>query len=232
MILLLAQLAWAGTCPDEPQVVRQGEAVTVTFCPEVAKSDCAEGCWAGATLRRASDASHYDLEPVRVEPGATGPITVKGKPGAGYVEIVVGVWAEKTACGASEDRHGCRAWGSVLEGDLWTWPEYAYSGEYTSYTDIGPRRISVLEAGGGAAVAAKARAVLDERADYVAEEVVDGGKAGNPRAEIEILYRGRWHRAQAWALAAMLREGGVGYRWSVKHWPEAPEAFVVAVGGE
>lgn len=232
MIILLASSALAQSCPDAPTVARRGDEITITFCAAV-KTGCEEGCWAGATVRRASDAFHHDFEPVRLEAADLArPITVKGKPGADAVEFVIGVWADQYACG-EDARHGCQAWGTLLGDELWTFPEDAYGWTYADFTDIAPRRISVLDAGGGPTLTSSVRALLEDKARLVqAEGLVDGGKANNPRAEIEVMYRGLWHRPQAWALAASLRDAKLGYRWTVKHWPEAPEAFVVAVGGE
>jgi hypothetical protein len=214
-------LAWlAGSavaaCPDPPAVSYDGRTFRATFCAH-------GGHWAGATLRSASDGQQYDLPAVEVE-GDT--VTVTGDVGPGYVQYVLGTWNAKSPCSAG--RHGCTAYGYELDENEWSFPSGAYEWGYESaFADLRPARVQVLDAGGGAALAAKVRGALPG----LGMPVLDGGAAAHPRGEIQVLYRARWDRPRAWRIAAALRDAELGYRWTVTQWAEAPEAFVVAVGG-
>lgn len=232
MIAILTAVApFAAECIERPTVRVDGTVVSVTFCPPV--TSCVDGCWAGATVRR-SDATIVDLAPVEVSRlGA--PITVTGEVGANASEFMAGLWEERRpTCDAREKRPGCGAYG-ILDDPLWSWPEYNYYAT-PSFMDIRPLNLSVLDAGAGPAVTAKIRRVLQEA---IAQNtlglangaVSDGGTATAKRQHVEILYRDKWDRTAAWRLAEVLKEGECGFRWTVKHWPEAGTTFVIAAGG-
>ncbi len=219
---LLAASAVATTCPEAPRFDYDGKTFTATFCPK-------ESGWVGATLRRSSDGHQFDL-PVR-QGRAGEPVTLSAEVGPGYVQVVLAVWEENAPCErGAEARHGCREYGYVVDGlhDGSDYPAWAYERRYHAFHDLTPRRIRVLDAGAGADTTAKVReAVEDGRV-----EVVDGGKAGAPRTHIEVLYRDKWERGSAWELAASLRAAEAGVHWTVRHWPDASDTFVIAVGTE
>ena len=225
MLAWVAHLAVAAECPEEPVVAAQGQTVSVTFCPTAV--GCQDGCFAGVTLRRASDAMHYDMEAVPLTAEQLGkPVRVSGTVGSGFVQYVAGVWEDKATC-SDNPRHGCQAYGYVLNDAIWAYPNGAFEyWEMHPFVDFEPPRVQVLEAGGGSTLAWEVRTLL--QADH---EVVEG-TANNQRTEIQVLYRARWDRPRAWKIANTLREARLGYRWTVSQWADAPEAFVVAVGGE
>ena len=234
------QKALATCSPGEPEVKYDGQTFTATFCAAdflKAGGECRaqrglndtgyvgdNNCFAGATLRRAEDAFHYDLPVVEVsESDLAAPIRLSAKVGPGFVEYIVGVWTDKEPC--STGRHGCEAYGYLVFENRWSFP-YAYAGESTHpFAKISPTRVKLLDAGGGAALVKQTKGVLE---GYT---FVDGGKANNTRHEIQVMYRAKWDRFKAWDLANTLEEAGAGYHWSVMHWAEAPEDFVIAVGG-
>ena len=212
-------LASAAECPDAPVVTYNGRVFQATLCTS--------GAFAGATLRKASDGSHFDLPAAEVRTGPDGepiPVTLRAEVGPGYVQYILAAWDRKVPC--SEGRHGCTAYGYLLDEPVESYPPYAYDATIESpFLDLRPVRVSVMDAGGGPL----AKSVLTALPS-AGWTVVDGGPATNPRSEVQILYRARWDRPKAWAIAAALREREIGYRFSVSQWPEAPEAFVVAVG--
>jgi hypothetical protein len=203
-----------GDCPNPPAVQYDGKRFSATFCG-------AGGKWAGATVRRAADSAHVDLPAVPVEGDA---VTVSGEVGPGIVQYVVGSWTEKRPC--TTGRHGCVAYGYELDGEVLVFPDDAYWGAEHGFADLQPMRVAVMDAGGGPELARKIRELLPTK-KY---PTVEGAKASAPRTQIEVLYRARWDRIRAWEIAATLHQAELGARWTVVHWPDAPEAFVVAVG--
>jgi hypothetical protein len=225
----------AEKCPEHPLVIVKGGHVSVTFCPPSSK-ECDEECWAGATVRRA-DAVIVDLEPVEVSGQIGKPVTVQGEVGPNASEYMAGVWDERRpTCDKWENRPGCEAYG-VLDDDLWSWPERNYSWA-PDFVDIEPKTILVMDAGGGPALKAKIQQTLEKAANDLGRsrdakevKVMDGGKTGNKRQHVEILYRDKWDRTTAWRLAERLKHAEAGFRWTVKQWPEANATFVIAAGG-
>lgn len=195
------------------QLVTQRDTFTATFCGSGAR-------YGGATVRRARDAVHLDLAAVDVT-GDT--VTVTGAVGPGITQYVLGTWSTKRAC--STGRHGCVSHGYELDDVVRSWPDGAYEYGEHDFVDLAPVRVQVLDAGGGAALVGQIRGFLTEY------PIVEGGQAQTKRPEIQVLYRARWDRIRAWSIAARLKRAGLGARWTVAQWPEAPEAFVVAVGG-
>lgn len=219
LLFLLAFPALAGACPlTEPEVQYDEKTFTVTFCTGGITG------FAGATLRRKTDGMHFDLE---AKPIAEGDevVTLSQEVGPGFVDYVVASWARKDPC--TEGRHGCTAYGYALQDEYETWPHHAYGGSTHDFAPLSEPRVQVLDAGGGADLARKIRELLPTRN----LQIVDGGKAGNPRTEIEILYRAKWDRVEAWRIAGILKDANLGFHWTVRHWPDAPEAFVIAAGG-
>lgn len=210
----------------EPEVRYDGQTFTATFCDQV-PSTCDEGApvWGGATLRRASDSFHHDLPAAQVEGGR---VTVSGEVGPGFVQYVIGTWCDKEPC--TSGRHGCEAHGYELQQPSWTQPRHAYDGQEHSFAELHPLAVQLVDAGGGAQLVGKISKQLRTSSPIRFEAIHDGGDARSPRDHVQILYRGRWDRVRAWKLASTLREAELGIRWSVEHWPEAPEAFVIAVG--
>jgi hypothetical protein len=220
--------AHAACDADEKPSVRfsDGE-ISVTFCASEAINECDQDCFVGLTARRAKDAFHFDLPVMEVtEKQLASPITISGNVGKDAVQYVVGVWLEKSTC--TTGRHGCEAYGYRVNEPVWSFPEDAYNWHHLhDFAEIYPSRIQLLDAGGGAPLKKKVKAALEGHQT----DIIDGGKADTTQNEIQVLYRARWDRGRAWSLALTLKEEDVGYHWTVKHWPDAPERFVVAVGG-
>lgn len=225
--LLLSSLARADCEPSKPRVEVDGRRFSVTFCTDAREGkQCDSGCYAGVTLRRAKDAFHFDL-PVKEVSHADveKPITLSAEIEPGFVEFLVALWGTKNACTQGPDaRHGCKTYGYVLEEVVWSFPGHGYWGGPSGFAPILPAKVKLLDAGGGAKLIRKAKRALR------GHKVVPGGRAKTPRSHVEILYRAKWDRGAAWGIAGKLRKVGVGIRWDVAHWPEAPEAFVVAIG--
>jgi hypothetical protein len=203
-------------CPfqDAPKVRYDGQTFTATMC--------GSGTWAGATVRRATDGAQLDLPAVAVT-GET--VTVSGEVGPGIVQYFLATWEDKEPCAAG--RHGCVAYGYQLRGIVEGWPKWDGEWDPHPFADFTPVSARVLDAGGGPALVKRVRDALSAA---TFQRLIDGGRAAAPRTEIVVLYRGRWDRIRAWEVASRLREAEIGVRWSVAHWPEAPDAFVIAVG--
>jgi hypothetical protein len=242
-LVLGASPVYAESCKSGPPAVTYERGVfTVTFCPASMAEDCVESpcdrpcqhkpCYVGATVRRAKDGFQFDLPAKEItvaDPWE--PITLSAKVGPGYVEYVVAVWPDKVSCkDAPSSRHGCSQYGYLLTwGDggegYWSHPSDAYWSHASRFADIQPMKVQLLDAGGGSELVARAKSTLS---DFT---VVDGGPATAKREHVEVLYRAKWERGFAWAIAKQLRDAKIGIRWDAKHWPDAPEDFVVALGG-
>ena len=64
---------------EDPVVTYDGTTFSATFCTEGA-------AYAGVTLRRASDAFHFDLPAVETQGAET--VTVRGEVGPGFVQYL------------------------------------------------------------------------------------------------------------------------------------------------
>jgi hypothetical protein len=234
MVLALGTTAAFADCKEAaPTVSYVGGkfTATVTVCLE---SCTVATCYLGATLQAARDGSTFDLPAKEFKVGkGSAQVSLSEKVGAGFTAYAVAVWSTKTPCDrAKGSRQGCIDYGYYLGGEnddapLWGWPVGGWGwGQDEKFAPIGPVRVQVLDAGGGAALVGKARAALEA----VAKPVVDGGKAVKPRFQVEVMYRNAGDRQAAWAIVETLKTAGVGIRWDVAPWPEAPEAFVVALG--
>jgi hypothetical protein len=216
---LLLSSALAADCPDEPVITYEKGTFRAAAC---IPAECEDTCYLGATLRRGSDAQHLDL--AFVEGKAGEPVVVEKAVGTGYLEYIVAIWEHK-----SED--ASHPTGFVLDQELLTVPGGAFGDYRYSFAAFDERAVSILDAGGGALTAKVAGALEALGHHSIPKEVQQGGKAGNTRDDIEVLYRAKWDRAVAWTIAGALSDADVGYRWRVRQWDGAPEAFVIAVGG-
>lgn len=208
-----------GCTPGAPEVTYKGGVVTATYCPNV---EADAELYAGATVIK-EDGTRHDLKFVTVPLDQRGaPVTLTEDVGPGYEGWATVVWSQKEDCRPNGDLpgdgDGCALYGVWLDGPVWS-PEGWDGWDVLPFTEFKPVRVQLVDAGGGAAGVAAAKALVGDL------PVVDGGTANTQRDFVEIMYRRPRYRSEADALASKLTGHVV-----VREWRDAPEAIVVAVG--
>jgi hypothetical protein len=239
IIGLPVRRAQATCAAHEPTVSYNGRTFKVSFCAEnVDAKRCTDGkCQAGLTLRRAKDAFQIDCPAKALsEKELSDNVTLICEVGPGFVEYDLALWSGTMGCGDSA-RDGCRKYKYLLgtnNGDmpLWSFPQSDWGGEFTRIDPL--IKVQVLDAGGGADLVKKARAVIDAQKSIARGnfQASAGEKAKTKRSEIEVLYRAAWHYEAAYDIIELLKKADVGLHYKATQWPEAPTDFVVAVGGQ
>ena len=230
---------------NDPEIKYKNGIFTVTFYVNMMDDKCkGKNCeYVGVTLKRASDAFHFDFPAKAITPGETKkPITFSYKVGPGFVEYRLAHYKNKYKCKKNKySRHGCKKYGYVLgsckktdmycdEHSIWSHPGMDF--KFVNFASINKGKILLVDGGAGKNILTKSLLILEKDIDksWKMSVEIQKTKDKKDRYNIEILYRAKWDRGRAWNIAKILRQNKIGIRWKVKQWSGATSDFVVVFG--